>query len=188
LRIQSFSRATVTGNTLYSPGLLGGMINQTGATSGYQWSGNTYYGNVSVAEWLWSGREYTFAQWQQATGFGTNETAAVAPTSTQVFVRPNRYEPGRANIVIYNWAGAASVPVDLSGVLTPGDRYEVRNVQDFFGPPVASGTYAGGDISLPMIAVPPPTPIKGWGTVTVPITGPFFDVFVVLRPAPNSAQ
>ena len=33
----------------------------------------------------------------------------------------------------------ATVPVDVSTALTVGNRYEVRNVQDFYGAPVARG-------------------------------------------------
>ena len=124
------------------------------------------------------------AGWRTATGLDANsvstETATGLPTSgSQIFVRPNQYEPGRANIIVYNWGAAASVAVDLSSVLRPGDQYEVRNVQAFFGTPVDSGTYAGGTIQLPMTNLQPPPPIGGG---TFPVTGPLFNVFVVRRP------
>ena len=45
---------------------------------------------------------------------------------------------------------------------------------------ILSGAYAGGAISLPMTAVPPPTPI-GMSSSPAPVTGPAFDVFVVTR-------
>jgi hypothetical protein len=67
-----------------------------------------------------------------------------------VFVRPNDYEPGRANIVVYNWEGRKSVAVDVSEVLKGGDVYEVRDAQNFFGAPVIAGTYSGGKITIPL--------------------------------------
>ncbi len=49
-------------------------------------------------------------------------------------MRPNQYEPGRANIIVYNWAQQSTVGVDVSGILNMGDRYLVRNAEDFHGP------------------------------------------------------
>ena len=51
----------------------------------------------------------------------------------KVLVRPNKYEPGRANLCVYNWASQKAVDADLSAVgLKTGDRYAVRDVQNFF--------------------------------------------------------
>ena len=94
-----------------------------------------------------------------------------------MFVRPNRYEPGRANIIVYNWDNSASVNVDLSTVLTAGQSYTIVNAQNFFGSPVTSGTYNGGTIGIPMAGISAPTPI-GRGRAG-PVTGPTFQVFVV---------
>lgn len=82
----------------------------------------------------------------------------VRPTSNRVFVRPNRYEAGRANITVYNWTRSTSVPADISAAgLAVGDAYEVFDVQNIFGSPVATGVYSGAPISLPMnlVAVTP---------------------------------
>jgi hypothetical protein len=97
-------------------------------------------------------------------------------------VRPNKYERGRAHIVIYNWGRQAAVAVDVSAALRVGDRYEVRNVQDTFGAPVAGGTYAGGTISLPMAGVAPPAAIGRTTPRQAPQTGPEFDVFLLTKP------
>jgi len=107
-----------------------------------------------------------------------------APATPTVVVRPNRYEPGRAHIVVYNWSGQASVNVDLSRVLAQGQSYEVRSVQDVFGPPLMRGTYVGDSIAVPMTAERvPPLPV-GRVTASPPRTGPAFDVFLVtVRPA-----
>lgn len=71
------------------------------------------------------------------------------PPAPAVFVRPNRYEPGRAHIIVYNWNQQPSVRVDLTPVLTRGQSYEVRSVQDLFGPTLARGTYAGDSVTVP---------------------------------------
>ena len=55
-----------------------------------------------------------------------NVYAQELPTSgAEVFVLPNVYEPGRANVAIYNWGGADTVDVaaDTLGLAT-GDRYQ----------------------------------------------------------------
>jgi len=58
----------------------------------------------------------------------------------------------------------------------------VLNVQNLFGPPVASGVYNGsGTITIPLGGVTPTPPIGG--SPNPPIkTGPAFDVFLLVRP------
>ncbi len=100
-------------------------------------------------------------------------------------MRPNQYEPGRANITIFNWDKVPTVGVSLKGILKAGTQYEVRNAQNFFGPAVLSGTYDGSStLQLPMNGLAPATPV---GRPAPPPTGPEFQVFVVVpKPAaPN---
>jgi hypothetical protein len=54
----------------------------------------------------------------------------------------------------------------------------VHNVQDLFGAPVASGTFGGGAVTLPLSGVPPPAP-TGMASSPSPGTGTDFHVFVV---------
>jgi hypothetical protein len=70
------------------------------------------------------------------------------PPAPSVFVKPNRYEPGRGFVAIYNWQRQPNVKVDLSAILTSGQTYELRRVQDVFGEPVARGTFAGDSIAV----------------------------------------
>jgi hypothetical protein len=106
-----------------------------------------------------------------------NTYTSQRPTGVRVVVRPNTFEPGRANITIYNWAGAASTPVNVTGLLQIGDAYEIRNAQNFFGAPVVSGTYNGLPINVPLGALTPAAPV-GWPT---PPTSPDFHAFVLVR-------
>ena len=94
-----------------------------------------------------------------------------------VFVRPNKYEAKRANVIVYNWDSASSVAVNLPGVLNAGDQYVIQDAQNFYGPAVASGTYAGGSINLPMNSTAKATPV---GFVAPAHTGARFGAFVVL--------
>ena len=98
------------------------------------------------------------------------------PGATKVFVTPSPRQAGRANIVVYNWAGQGSVTVNLAGVVPAGAKYEIRNAQNFYGAPVASGT-GGSSVSVPLSAVAPPA-VVGMGNIA-PSTGSTFQVFVV---------
>ena len=168
---------TMTDNSLF--GSVSDMIwLRDSAVSGFQLANNRYYRDSSAEAWGYINTDYGFAGWQQASGVGATDRAVTSdPAEPKVFLRPNRYEPGRANLTIYNWTRQATVPVDLSGIVRVGDHYDVRNVQDFFGAPVLSGTYAGGPVAVPMAGVTPVAPIGG--SRAPPQTGPDFGVFVV---------
>jgi parallel beta helix pectate lyase-like protein/Big-like domain-containing protein len=119
------------------------------------------------------------ARWSTVTQSG-NTVLRTAPSSgTKVVVRPNPYEAGRANVIVYNWARQSSIAVN-PGVLKAGDGYEVRNVQNYYDTPVLSGTYAGGALTLPLSAITAPKPI-GRTTAKAPTTGPLFNAYVILR-------
>ena len=132
-------------------------------------TGNLLYGNISGF---------------QSSEFPGNIYSSSRPTGVKVFVRPNQYEPGRANITVYNWDKAPVVDVTVSAVLKPGAHYEVRSAQNFFGAPVLTGTYNGAPIHIPMTGLTPATPI---GRPAPPTTGPDFQVFVLLQKAPAPA-
>lgn len=100
-----------------------------------------------------------------------------------VFVRPNRFEPERANIIIYNWDETPCVDVDLSSVLKPGMSYEIRDAQDFYGQPVAEGTYSGEPVHVPMNETSVAA-LVGRGPIAPRHTSAEFGVFVLL-PRPD---
>jgi hypothetical protein len=165
---------TVTNNLLYdSPGV--GWAN---LRIGYKKlvNGTAVFRNNYIV----GGREaIQVGQWRNLLA-ERNETFTPGDPGSQptVFVKPNRYEPGRATVVIYNWTRLPEVAVDLRGVLRPGAQFTIHNVQDVFGAPVKSGTYTGGQVTFPMTGVNPPRPIGG--AARAPLrTAPAFDVFLV---------
>jgi len=178
--INRWSSATVRGNLVYDYG--GPMVLTDSSVSGQTWSENRFYGGSTRSTWQHAtNAPAAFRTWEAQTGLtgaGRYEGSGAPPTL--VIVRPNQYEAGRANIIVYNWAQQSTVSADLSGVLTVGDRYVVQNVQDFFGAPVASGSYEGGNIVLPMTGRTPPAPV-GRAFTPAPVTGPTFNVFVVMK-------
>src|SRR5260370_5624370 len=152
--------------------------------SGFQLANNRYYRDPSAPAWGYINTDYGFPMWQQLTGVAATDRVATSdPAEPKVFLRPNGYEPGRANLIIYNWNRQSTVPVDLSGIVRVGDRYEIRNVQDFFGAVVASDIFGGSPVDVPMTGVAPVVPIGG-SPSPPPQTRPDLGVFVVTSARP----
>jgi hypothetical protein len=159
---------------------------QTPAT--YSWDRNRYFGaghfttyNGCVTFSCSNGRTLGFATWQAENGIDANSSfSAGPPTGVWVSVRPNLYEPGRANVVVYNWDLRPTVQVDLSAAgVKPGDTFEIRDGENWFGPAVASGTYEGGTVAIPMTGLQVALP-NGVVPNPQPHTAPQFGIFVVL--------
>jgi hypothetical protein len=146
--------------------------------NGFQWIGNSFHRDPVATAWQYNGVDYPFVSWRQNTGLGQTDEVFTTTPATRVFVQPNDYEPGRATVVVYNWGGQSSVNVNLSAVLSTGASYEIRNVQDLFGSPVAAGTFGGSNVTIPLGGVTPPAPVGG-AAHQPPRTGPDFDVFIV---------
>jgi len=178
IEMWNWQSATYTNNVAYSANNFTTVLQAGSQRSGYTFDNNTYYGS---GLFRFNGSNQSFESWKSATGLDRNSRyIAGRPTGVWTFVRPNRYEPGRANVVIYNWNLQSSVPVNVSGVLTPGRPYVVRDAQNFFGPPVASGTYSGGTIAIPMTGLTIAAPV-GNVPARPAHTGPEFGAFVVLQ-------
>jgi PKD repeat protein len=171
------ANVTVSGNYLTNLG--GGVFSSgsSGCRAGETITTNTFVGDLSG---------FTQGDYPNNTYYAKTSP----PTQDKVTILPNAYEPGRATIVVNNWDGSATQAVDLTEVVSPGVAYEIRNAQNIYGPPVVSGTYAGGSVTLPMTGLTPATPV---GYAAPPSTGPAFGVFVVLSaslgpPSPPTAS
>jgi hypothetical protein len=85
-------------------------------------------------------------------GVNGNVYLTSKPKENRVFVVPNEFEAGRANVAIYNWQLLPAVTVPLADVrLVEGQAFEVKDAMNFYGPPVARGVFSA---KAPMIAVP----------------------------------
>ncbi len=160
---QSTQNGSLTINNNYFTG--GSTVMSVGYWSSLSMSNNTLIGTGSLTS--------SYGGASLSSGLSLFNTL---PGATKVFVNASPRQSGRANIVVYNWAGQGSVSVNLAGVVPAGVRYEIRNAQNFYGAPVATGT-GGGTVSLPMSAVAAPT-VVGMGNIA-PSTGSAFQVFVV---------
>jgi hypothetical protein len=137
--------------------------------SGGDVTGNFFSGSLDPGD--------TASRWPNNTFVPSRPT-----TGNAIFVRKNTYEPGRAHITIYNWARAASVAVGLAQAgLNVGDGYEIRDALNYFGAPVATGTYDGSSsISIPMNNLTAAAP-RGNGLAAISHTAPQFGAFVLVR-------
>ncbi len=149
-------------------------------SSGYRWDFNSYVSDAGGGlKFASDSGVLAFSQWRRVTGFDQNsQLVAARQSKVDVFVRPNRYEARRAHIVIYNWASQDFVAVDLSSVMSPGSRFEIRDAQNFFGEPVLRGVYQGGPLQLPTRLSKMTAPIGNVERVPRH-TAPEFLVFVV---------
>ena len=181
-----FRKATVMHNTIVTSST---VVSLEGAErlllGGLRWNENDYYvtdgrwGECSVVESSKS-RGLSFTEWRATTGLDVKSTFTKgAPSNLRVIVRPNAHEPGRAHLAVLNPAKLTEVEVDLSRVLTSGQKFRIVSVKDFFGKSLASGVYDGRPVRVPMKPITPPPPV-GMPNAELPVTEPQFAAFVVL--------
>jgi len=63
---------------------------------------------------------------------------------------PNKYDPDRAHMVIFNGKRARQVTVGVAPFLKRGESFRLMNPKDFFGKPVQEGKCDGEEITVPM--------------------------------------
>jgi hypothetical protein len=181
--INNWSNALVVGNTIAPQNSDDAIELQQNSTKRLgSWNHNCYVTDSSHRAFRLGFNNYSFGEWKNVTGCDSSSSCSKGPLQgVKVFVRPNRYEPGRANIVVYNWDNLNQVAVDVRQVVTIGAAYEVRNAQDFFSAPVLTGTFDGEPLRLPMNGLSTARPMGQLRTP--PATGPTFNVFVLFSHA-----
>lgn len=155
--------------------------------TGLEIAGNLFYGTTSLQplDSVSDTRGAAFRASYESNSFYGEGLAQ--PRGAMLFVRPNRYEPGRGHLIVYNWDRLASVRVDLGSLgYRTGDRYEIRNVQDYYGERL-SGVYRGGSVEVPMTGWKVEVPV-GYAGEGLPSTFPEFGVFVVTRAEGNAGS
>ncbi len=153
----------------------------------YGFEENTYISGQNGIIWAWYAEgdyreELTLRAWREKFGFDLKGVHLLVPegrpNATHIFVRRNEFEPNRAHIVIYNWRLQDFVDVDVSVMnLRKGDRYELRNAQNYFEETV-TGVYEDKPIRVPMKGWTIAKPI-GYDKPIEPATFPEFGVFVL---------
>jgi hypothetical protein len=181
LEVNNWFITAVSGNTVAGKSTNPAVtLDQSLVVPSAAWNLNNYVVGTTNSGFMVGTNTMNFSAWQSGTGFDANSTCHTGSlTGTQVFVRTNWYEAGRANIIVYNWGNQTNVTVNVSSALQPGTPYEVRNSQNYFAPAILSGVFNGQPLSLPMngltVAVP------NGAMITPPPTGPTLNVFVLLQ-------
>lgn len=180
LEVNNWTIAAVSGNSISCETTnFVVSLDEAQATLSAAWNNNIYVVPATSQGFLSDTDMLTFAQWQSVTGYDLNSTYTTeTPGPNRTFIETNAYEPGRANIIVYNWTNQTNVAVDVSSALAYGTSFEVRNAEDYFAPPVVSGVFTNQVLNLPMTGLTVAVPN---GPMLTPApTGPTFNVFVLL--------
>ena len=79
-----------------------------------------------------------------------DEGNALDSTQARSIVIPNKYDPGRAHVAIFNASKAPECRINVAKLLKPGDGYRLMDPKDPFGRPVLEGACDGERIAVPM--------------------------------------
>jgi hypothetical protein len=151
LRILWWQTVEVRGNTIYSAGKNVEIREPVSQPTRYIWESNVYLSRANQKpDFLLNGAHVTFADWTAERRMDRNTRLVPVDTEDAVFVRPNKYERGRGVVAVFNWKRSSEIQIDLSSILRKGERYEIRDVQDPFGNPVAKGIFGSGSVTLPL--------------------------------------
>ena len=185
--VKRWTSVEMTLNTIIGAGTLFNWINPKTTETSFAIDSNAYYGAASEP-FRFDGQALDFKGWKKATGFDAAGTfVRKKPSRLQVFVRPNQYEPGRGHIIVYNWPKHRSVAVDISSIVPLDAEYEIRDVQNYFGTPVATGIFNGGRVNIPMNLTEIARPLGDCPHLAKHYerhTAPEFGVFVVITRVP----
>ena len=184
LELTDVTNVTATGNKFYTSNSSG--INIQSSQAAYTVNNNSYYGTASNADEFGNVTAHanqTFALWKSSTGFDSTSTISSNAMPDTVIVRPNAYQQGRANVVVYAPSAAASITVNLSqSGLVNGQAYTIQNAFNFNGPAVITGVYISltPNIVIPLNGLSTSVAAPLGSTYTPPTTSPQLAVFVVV--------
>jgi hypothetical protein len=72
------------------------------------------------------------------------------PKGVKAVLLPNRYDPNRAHLVIYNWDKAESVEFTAKPFLRSGEAFRLMDPKDFLGKPIFKGKCEGDTVRVPV--------------------------------------
>lgn len=73
------------------------------------------------------------------------------PTGVKAVLLPNKYDPDRAHLAVFNWDKAPKVTTSFAGFLNAGQSFRLMNPKDFYGKPVFAGKASPtGTAAVPM--------------------------------------
>jgi hypothetical protein len=72
------------------------------------------------------------------------------PAEARAILIPNKYDPNRAHVAVYNPKKEPSVRLDVSKILKPGEACRLMDPKDVWGKPVYEGKCEGETVAVPM--------------------------------------
>jgi hypothetical protein len=140
LDLSNWTKIIAGGNTVSGDATLVSLSGTPATGQSALWVSNRY---VGVAQ-----QPFSTADWQiLGADLGSSQSSA-EPGAVSVFLRRNKYEIGRALIIISNPALAPGAEVDLSDLLSTGATYAIRDVQNLSAPPILKGVFSGASVYL----------------------------------------
>lgn len=182
-----FTNIVCIGNTNVSANGLGVHLQPTN-TLYSAWNSNVWYFPYVTSAYVTyptNSKFISVAAYKTASGNDEHSTfitgATAYPSNAWTYVYSRDDVDGRANVVIYNWALAETVPVDLSPAFSVGDPFEIRAPEDYYaeGTPILTGVFDGNPVSVPTGTVAFPTPI-GIAEAPDPVS-PLFHAYVAWK-------
>ncbi|MGZ2368721.1 hypothetical protein ACXR6G_02940 [Ancylomarina sp. YFZ004] len=180
LRMSDWKSVEFSGNTIVGYKKMVYLeVPQGIQSSSYEWDDNTYYAGSDTKPYN-EISHISFKDWQQNFSIDLNSQYSYdRPSGTVIFKRPNKYEPGRSYITIFNRDLNNSVNVDLSDLIDDGAKYEIFDVENLNQGPLLAGVYKGGSIDIPM-DLTLITPPNGNVPVIPSHTGIEFGVYLII--------
>jgi len=179
LRMINWKSVEFSENTIVGSGKLVSLKSSGIQTSSYDWDNNIYHAGSDTKPYNESS-PLTFESWKQTYSIDLNsQYSHDSPSGTKIFKRPNKYEPGRSTITIFNRDMQNSVNVDLSDLIEDGAKYEIFDVENLNQGPLLAGVYKGGSIDIPM-DLTSITPPNGNVPLIPEHTGLEFGVYLIL--------
>ncbi len=149
-----------------------GQLRLTAPFVGFSGNGNKIYGGTALP-YLVAFGDIDWSLWRN-----TEASQDVPTEGVEYFLLPNKYEAGRAHLVVYNWGDADEVGIDISQLnIQPGDRYQLINVTDFYHDIITDVCPEGKQIVVPMTGHTTAIPIGAEGPAVSQF--PRFGAFVI---------
>jgi len=74
------------------------------------------------------------------------------PKGVKAVLLPNRFDPNRAHLIIFNWDNAENVELATNGFLKSGERFQLFDPKNLFGKPAFEGKCEADMIRVPVKA------------------------------------
>jgi len=71
------------------------------------------------------------------------------PKKNESFLLPNKYDPTRAHLIVYNWTGEKTAAVPVGDFLKDGESFALYDPKGLFGAPLFEGKVEGAAARVP---------------------------------------